>query len=39
LAWSVYSTVVARGKEVQFDRNAMIDMSFNARDNQSAPTH
>jgi hypothetical protein len=36
LAWSVYSTVVARGKEVEFDKNAMIDVSFNARDNKSS---
>jgi len=31
LAWSVYSNVVARGGEVQFDKNAMIDIRFGAR--------
>jgi hypothetical protein len=31
LAWSVYSNVVARGGEVQFDRNAMVDIKFGAR--------
>jgi hypothetical protein len=31
LAWSVFSTVVARGPEVQFDKNAVIDIGFNAR--------
>ena len=31
LAWSVFSTVVARGHEVQFDKNAVIDIGFNAR--------
>jgi hypothetical protein len=31
LAWSVYSTVVARGGEVQFDRNAMMDIKFGSR--------
>jgi hypothetical protein len=29
MAWSVFSTVVARGKEVQFDKNAVIDIGFN----------
>jgi hypothetical protein len=27
----VYSTVVARGAEVQFGRNAVIDIGFNQR--------
>ncbi len=31
MAWSVFSTVVARGAEVQFDRNAAIDIGFNQR--------
>lgn len=31
LAWSVYSTVVKRGAEVQFSRNAVIDIGFNQR--------
>jgi hypothetical protein len=31
LAWSVYSTVIARGAEVQFGKNAVIDIGFNQR--------
>ena len=31
LAWSVYSNVIASGGEVQFDKNAMIDIKFGAR--------
>jgi hypothetical protein len=31
LGWSVYSTVVARGAEVQFGKNAVIDIGFNQR--------
>ena len=31
LAWSVYSSVIARGGEVRFDKNAMIDIGFGAR--------
>jgi hypothetical protein len=31
LAWSVYSTVVARGPEVQFNKNAVVDIGFNRR--------
>jgi hypothetical protein len=31
LAWSVFSTVVARGPEVQFDKNAVVDIGFNSR--------
>jgi hypothetical protein len=31
MAWSVYSTVVKRGAEVQFGRNAVIDIGFNPR--------
>jgi hypothetical protein len=32
LAWTAYSTVVARGQEVQFDKNAVIDIGFNERE-------
>jgi hypothetical protein len=31
LAWSLYSTVVARGAEVQFNKNAVVDIGFNTR--------
>ena len=31
LAWSVYSSVIARGGEVQFDKNAMMDIKFGTR--------
>jgi len=31
LAWSVYSSVIARGGEVQFDKNAAMDIKFGAR--------
>src|SRR5579871_3202944 len=31
MAWSVYSTVVARGAEVRFGKNAVIDIGFNER--------
>jgi len=31
LAWSVYSNVIARGGEVQFEKNAMVDIKFGAR--------
>jgi hypothetical protein len=31
LAWSVYSSVIARGGEVQFDKNAVMDIRFGAR--------
>jgi hypothetical protein len=31
MAWSVYSNVIARGAEVQFGRNAVIDIKFGAR--------
>jgi hypothetical protein len=31
LAWSVYSSLVARGGDVQFDKNAMMDIKFGAR--------
>ena len=31
LAWSVFSTVIAHGAEVQFQRNSAVDIGFNAR--------
>jgi hypothetical protein len=31
LAWSVYSSVIAKGGEVQFDKNAMMDIRFGGR--------
>jgi hypothetical protein len=31
LAWSVFSTVIARGADVQFGKNAAIDIGFNQR--------
>jgi hypothetical protein len=31
LAWSVYSNVIARGSEVQFEKNAMMDIKFGGR--------
>jgi hypothetical protein len=31
LAWSVYLNVIARGGEVQFDKNAMMDIRFGGR--------
>jgi hypothetical protein len=31
LAWSVYSSVIARGGEVQFDKNAVMDIKFGTR--------
>ena len=31
LAWSVYRNVVARGTDVHFDKNAMMEIRFGAR--------
>jgi hypothetical protein len=31
LAWSVYSHIIARGGEVQFEKNTMMDIKFGAR--------
>ena len=31
LAWSVFTTVVARGPEVHFDKNAVVDIGLNSR--------
>jgi hypothetical protein len=36
LGWSVYSTVIARGPEVQFDKNAVVDIGFNPRSSATA---
>lgn len=36
LAWSLYSTIVARGSEVQFVKNAMVDIRFNTRPEPAA---
>ena len=36
LGWSVFSTVIARGQEVQFDKNAVIDIGFNPRTSTTA---
>ena len=36
LAWNVYSTVIARGSEVQFRKNAVIDIGFNQRESGKA---
>ena len=37
LAWSLCSTVFARGAEVQFDKNAVIDIGFNQRAPEGTP--
>ena len=37
LAWSVYSSVVAKGGEVRFVPNAMIEIQFGARPPAPAP--
>ena len=31
LGWSVYSSVIGRGAEVEFEKNAMMDIKFGAR--------
>jgi hypothetical protein len=31
LAWSAYSSVIGRGAEVEFEKNAMMDVNFGAR--------
>jgi hypothetical protein len=36
MAWSLYATLVARGAEVQFGKNAMVDIRFNARPEPAA---
>jgi hypothetical protein len=35
LAWSVFSTVVAHGPEVQFDKNAVVDIVINSRESKA----
>ena len=37
MAWSLFSTVIARGSEVQFSKDAMVDIRFDARPDTSAP--
>ncbi len=31
MAWSLYSTLIARGKDVTFEKNTAVDVSFNNR--------
>lgn len=31
LAWTLFRTLIAHGAEVQFDKNASIDIGFNTR--------
>jgi hypothetical protein len=31
MAWTVFSTIVAKGPDVQFDENAVVDIGFNQR--------
>lgn len=38
LAWSVFSTVIARGADVQFGKNTVIDIGFNQRTPDGATT-
>ncbi len=35
LAWSVFSTVVAHGPEVQFDKDAVVDIGINSREGKT----
>jgi len=39
LAWSVYANVIARGGEVQFDKNAAIDIRFGTRSPAGGSKH
>jgi hypothetical protein len=41
MAWSLYSTVIARGSEVQFRKNAVVDIRFNTHPEPAAqaPQH
>ncbi len=34
MAWSIFSTLIARGSEVQFAKDAMIDVRFDTRTDQ-----
>ena len=36
MGWSVYTNIIARGAEVQFDRNAMLEIRFNERQKETA---
>jgi len=36
MAWSLYSALIARGAEVQFGKNAMVDIRFNTRPEPAA---
>ncbi|MDR3702746.1 MAG: hypothetical protein P4L56_24080 [Candidatus Sulfopaludibacter sp.] len=38
MAWSLYSTVIARGSEVQFRKNAVVDIRFNPHPETAAQT-
>jgi hypothetical protein len=37
MAWSLFSAVIARGSEVQFGKDAMVVIRFDARPDKSAP--
>jgi type IV secretory pathway VirB10-like protein len=39
MAWTVYSTVFARGPEVQFGENAVVEIRFNTRTPSAAASH
>lgn len=36
MAWSLYSTLIARGAEVQFGKNAIVDIRFDTRSEPAA---
>jgi hypothetical protein len=36
MAWALYSALIARGSEVEFGRNAMVDIRFNTRPEPAA---
>jgi hypothetical protein len=36
MAWSLFSTVIARGAEVQFNKDAMVDVRFDTRSDKPA---
>jgi hypothetical protein len=38
-AWSLYSALIARGAEVQFGKDAMVDIRFNTRAEPAAAAH
>lgn len=35
MAWSLYETLIARGSEVQFGKNAMVDVRFDTRSEEA----